>query len=77
QHQSWVGMLAPARTPRTVVTRLNTEVVKIVQAPDMKALLLREGLEAAGDTPEEFEKDIKDEIAKWQQLTKAAGIKPE
>ena len=37
----------------------------------------REGLEAAGDTPEEFEKDIRDEIAKWQKLTKAAGIKPE
>ncbi|MGQ0525664.1 MAG: tripartite tricarboxylate transporter substrate binding protein, partial [Betaproteobacteria bacterium] len=61
QHQSWVGMLAPAKTPRPVVTRLNTEVVRIVQTPDMKALLLREGLEAAGDTPEEFEKDIKDE----------------
>jgi tripartite-type tricarboxylate transporter receptor subunit TctC len=77
QHQSWVGMLAPAKTPRPVVTRLNSEVVKIVQAPDMKALLLREGLEAAGDTSEEFEKDIKDEIAKWQKLTRAAGIKPE
>jgi tripartite-type tricarboxylate transporter receptor subunit TctC len=77
QHQSWVGMLAPAKTPRPVVTRLNAEVVRIVQTPDMKTLLLREGLEAAGDTPEEFEKDIKDEIAKWQKLTKAAGIKPE
>lgn len=77
QHQSWVGMLAPAKTPRPVVTRLNTEVVRIVQTPDMKTLLLREGLEAAGDTPEEFEKDIRDEIAKWQKLTKAAGIKPE
>jgi tripartite-type tricarboxylate transporter receptor subunit TctC len=70
-------MLAPAKTPRPVVTRLNAEVVRIVQTPDMKTLLLREGLEAAGDTPEEFEKDIKDEIAKWQKLTKAAGIKPE
>ena len=77
QHQSWVGMLAPAKTPRPVITKLNTEVVKIVQAPEMKALLLREGLEAAGDTPEEFEKDIKAEIVKWQKLTQAAGIKPE
>lgn len=77
QHQSWVGMLAPAKTPRPVITKLNAEVVKIVQAPEMKTLLLREGLEAAGDTPEEFEKDIKVEIAKWQKLAKAAGIKPE
>jgi len=77
QHQSWVGMLAPAKTPRPIITRLNSEVVKIVQSPDIKGLLLREGLEAAGDTPEEFEKDIKEEIVKWQKLTQAAGIKPE
>ena len=76
-HQSWVGMLAPAKTPRPIITRLNSEVVRIVQAPDMKSLLLRDGLEAAGDKPEEFEKDIKEEIAKWQKLTKAAGIKAE
>lgn len=77
QHQSWVGMLAPAKTPRPIITKLNAEVVKIVQAPEMKALLLREGLEAAGDSPDEFAQDIKTEIAKWQKLTKAAGIKPE
>jgi tripartite-type tricarboxylate transporter receptor subunit TctC len=77
QHQSWVGMLAPAKTPRAIVKKLNAEVVKIVQAPEMKALLLREGLEAAGDSPEEFAQDITTEIAKWQKLTKAAGIKPE
>jgi len=76
-HQSWVGMLAPAKTPRPIITKLNTEVVRIVQSQEVKSLLLREGLEAAGDTPDEFEKDIRDEIVKWQKLTKAAGIKPE
>ncbi|MBI4207509.1 MAG: tripartite tricarboxylate transporter substrate binding protein, partial [Betaproteobacteria bacterium] len=77
QHTSWVGMLAPARTPRAVVAKLNAEVVKIVQSPEMKGLLLREGLEADASSPEEFGQDIKTQIAKWQKLTKAAGIKPE
>ena len=77
QHNSWVGMLAPAKTPDAIVKKLNAEVVKIVRAPDMKALLLREGLEAEGDTPEQFAADIKAEVAKWQKLTRAAGIKPE
>jgi tripartite-type tricarboxylate transporter receptor subunit TctC len=77
QHQSWVGMLAPAKTPRAIVRKLNAEVVKIVRAPAMKASLLRDGLEVAGDSPEEFGRDIRTEIAKWQKLTKAAGIKPE
>ncbi|MBI4193871.1 MAG: tripartite tricarboxylate transporter substrate binding protein [Betaproteobacteria bacterium] len=75
QHTSWVGMLAPAKTPRPIITRLNSEVVGIVQAEQMKTLLLREGLEADGSTPEEFAQDIRTEIAKWMKLTKAAGIK--
>lgn len=77
QHSSWVGMLAPAKTPPPIVKKLNNEVVRIVQAPEMKALLLREGLEADGSTAEEFAQDIKAEIAKWQKVAAAAGIKPE
>jgi tripartite-type tricarboxylate transporter receptor subunit TctC len=77
QHNSWVGMLAPAKTPDAIVKTLNAEVVKAVRAPDMKTLLIREGLEAEGDTPEQFAADIKAEVVKWQKLTKAAGIKPE
>ena len=77
QHASWVGTLAPAKTPRPVVTRLHAEVVKIVHLPEVKNALLREGLEAVGNSPEEFAAIIKNEIAKWKKVVKAAGIKAE
>lgn len=74
EHSSWVGILAPAKTPRHVIEKLNTEIVKIVNAPDVKAVFLRDGLEAVGNSPREFEAIIKAEVAKWQTLVKAAGI---
>lgn len=74
EHSSWVGILAPAKTPRHVIEKLNTEIVKIVNAPDVKAVFLRDGLESVGNSPREFEAIIKAEVAKWQTLVKAAGI---
>ena len=73
-HSSWVGMLAPAKTPRPILQRLHSETVKIVQNPEVKQRLLREGLESNGNTPQEFTADLKEEIAKWQKVVKAAGI---
>lgn len=74
-HSSWVGVLAPAKTPRPVLDRLNAEMAKIVNSPEIKALLLREGLESTGNSRQEFEAEIKAEVAKWIKLVKAAGIK--
>lgn len=74
-HTSWVGMLAPARTPQAVVAKLNGETVKILKMQDVKTLLLRDGLEATGTSPKEFEASIKSEINKWQKVVKVAGIK--
>ena len=76
-HTSWVGMLAPAKTPQAVVTRLNGETVKVLQMQDVKALLLRDGLEPSGTSPGEFGTSIRSEIAKWQKVVKVAGIKAE
>ncbi len=73
-HSSWVGMLAPAKTPPPVLKRLHAETVRIVQAPEVRKLLLREGLEANGNTPQEFAADLKEEIAKWHKVVAAAGI---
>jgi tripartite-type tricarboxylate transporter receptor subunit TctC len=73
-HSSWVGMLAPAKTPQPILKRLHAETVKIVQAPEVRKLLLREGLEASGNTPQEFAADLKEEIAKWHKVVAAAGI---
>ena len=74
EHLSWVGILAPAKTPRPVIEKLHGEIVKIVQAPEVKALFLRDGLETVGNSPREFDAIIKAEIAKWQKLVKVAGI---
>ncbi|MEK7231565.1 MAG: tripartite tricarboxylate transporter substrate binding protein [Pseudomonadota bacterium] len=75
EHTSWVGLLAPAKTPRPVISRLNAESVRIVNAPQVKTLMLRDGLESVGGTPEEFAAIIKAEVAKWMKLAKVAGIK--
>jgi tripartite-type tricarboxylate transporter receptor subunit TctC len=73
-HSSWIGMAAPAKTPPPIIARLHAESVKIVQSPEVKKLFLRDGLESLGNTPQEFAADLKEEIAKWQKVVKAAGI---
>ncbi|MBS1220022.1 MAG: transporter substrate-binding protein [Proteobacteria bacterium] len=75
QHSSWVGMLAPAKTPQAIIDRLHTESVKIITRDDVKKLFLRNGMEAEGNTPKEFAAGIRDEVDKWKKLVKAAGIK--
>lgn len=71
------GVLAPAGTPREIVRRLNAETMKAVQTADVKAKLAADGSEVHTSTPEEFEKRIVAEIAKWTKVIKAAGIKDE
>jgi tripartite-type tricarboxylate transporter receptor subunit TctC len=75
EHASWVGALAPAGTPSRILDRLNAEAVKAARAPDTKPYLLKFGMEPVGNTPAEFAKLIKAEIAKWHKVVKAAGIK--
>ncbi len=74
EHSSWVGLLAPAKTPRAIVNRLTAEAVKAAEAPDTKPYLLKFGMEPVGSSSAEFAKLIKTEIAKWQKVVKAAGI---
>lgn len=76
-HTSWVGMLAPAKTPATVVARLNAETAKVLQMQEAKTLLLRDGLEAVGSSSKEFADLIRNELEKWARVVKAAGIQPE
>lgn len=75
-HSSWVGLLAPAKTPQPILARLHSETVKILNAPEVKQLLLREGLEVNGNTPQQFAADLKAEIAQWRKVVAAAGIQP-
>lgn len=73
---NWYGLLAPAKTPRPVIDRLNAETVKILRSQQIRDLYFKQGLAATPSTPEEFAAYIKSEIAKWSKLVKAAGVKP-
>ena len=75
--RAWFGVLAPAGTPRPIVARLNTEIVRIVQSADMRERLLADGTEAIGSTPDEFTAVMKTDIAKWAKVIKASGAKPD
>ena len=74
---SSLGVLAPANTPVLIVRRLHDEIAKIVNGPDMKNFILRQGAEPALMDPGEFGAHIKAEIAKWARVIKAANIKSE
>jgi tripartite-type tricarboxylate transporter receptor subunit TctC len=74
ESSTWFGPLAPAKTPREIVVRLNAELMKILQRPDVRARFSAEGIEALGGTPEEFGAYIKAEIERWGRVVKAAGV---
>jgi tripartite-type tricarboxylate transporter receptor subunit TctC len=76
-HGPWNGLLAPAKTPRALIARLNAQAVRIVHSPEVKKILTHEGAEPVGNTPEEFTAILKSETAKWAKVIKAAGIKVE
>lgn len=73
----WWGVLAVAGTPQPIVDRLNTEINKIVESPQMKEFFLREGAEPAAMKSAEFEVFIAAEIERWKKVAKAADIKGE
>jgi tripartite-type tricarboxylate transporter receptor subunit TctC len=73
----WWGVLAPAGTPRQVVTKLNEALNKSLQSPDMRKRLDADGAEPFGSTSNEFHEFIKSEIARWAPVIRAAGARPE
>ena len=73
----WFGLLAPAKTPATIVSKLHLETVKALALPDLRAKLADLGLEAIGNSPDEFAAAIKSEIPKWAKVIKGSGIKPD
>jgi tripartite-type tricarboxylate transporter receptor subunit TctC len=73
----WYGVLAPAHTPKEIVTRLHRELAAILQTPEVKERIAADGGDPGGNSPEEFARYIKVETEKWARVVKAAGIKPE
>jgi tripartite-type tricarboxylate transporter receptor subunit TctC len=67
--------MAPAGTPRDIVTRLNSEVVRLLRTSDLKSNLEGQGLFIIGAAPEEFTKHLRAETDKWAKVVKAAGAR--
>jgi len=74
---SWVGVLAPAGTPKDIISLLHREIVRIIALPDMKARLGELGYDPIASTPEEFATRIEVEIENWAKVIRAANIKAE
>jgi tripartite-type tricarboxylate transporter receptor subunit TctC len=71
----WFGTFVPAGTPREIVTRVNSEIRKVLQMPDVRQRLLESGLVATGSTAEEFAAFVAAESKKWTKVVQEKGIK--
>jgi tripartite-type tricarboxylate transporter receptor subunit TctC len=73
----WMGVLVPAAVPRDIVTRLNSEIVKVLQMPDIMERFREQGFTIFKSTPQQFDAFIKAEIKKWAKIVKESGAKPD
>jgi tripartite-type tricarboxylate transporter receptor subunit TctC len=73
----WVGFLAPAKTPRDIVEKLNATIVRILATPAMAEFYAGQGVEIVASSPEQFAAKIRADYEKYGRLIRAAGIKPE
>ena len=71
----WYGVLAPANTPREIISTLAGAIRKAAQAPDTRQRLLDQGAEPVGNSPEEFAKLLREEVTKWAEVVKVSGAK--
>jgi tripartite-type tricarboxylate transporter receptor subunit TctC len=74
---NWYAIFAPAATPKAILARLNSEVVKAMAAPDIRKRFAALATDAESSTQEELGAYHRSEIKKWAQVVKTAGIKPE
>lgn len=77
ENSTWFGLLAPAGTPAAVLNKLNAELVKASQSPDIVERIAPDGGEPVGSTPEQFGRHIAAEITRWRKVVKDAGMKVE
>jgi tripartite-type tricarboxylate transporter receptor subunit TctC len=74
---TWYGPLAPARTPRETILRMNADLMKTLQRPEVRERLATESAEPLGSTPEQFGAYIQKEIARWSRVIRDAGVRAE
>jgi len=73
----WLGMFVPAKTPPDIVARINAEIARILNGPDVKARLVPQGMDIATGSPDELARVIREDDARWGKVIRDAGIKPE
>jgi tripartite-type tricarboxylate transporter receptor subunit TctC len=71
----WYGVLAPAGTPPVIVSRLHSEIIKVLAQPEIRDRIAGEGAEVVGDTPAQFAAFLKADIARWAPLIKQSGAR--
>ncbi len=74
---NWYGFLTTAGTPRSVIDKLNADILKALAQKDVRERMIRQGMEPRGSTPDEFAKFIQSETIKYAKVVKAAGIRSE
>ncbi|MGQ0526318.1 MAG: tripartite tricarboxylate transporter substrate binding protein [Betaproteobacteria bacterium] len=74
---NWNGVVAPARTPKAVIDRLQREIAAVIKEPAIAERMAKSALEPIGDSPSDFARYLKSEAAKWGKLVKSARIRPE
>jgi tripartite-type tricarboxylate transporter receptor subunit TctC len=72
--RTWFGMWAPAGTPKAIVSRLNQTLGRVLEQAEVRERLRTDGMEPSHSTPQEFEREIGSEIAKWSKVVKAGNI---
>lgn len=72
---AWNGLTAPAKTPKSIVDKINADVLKVVRAPELVEKLKAEGSDPVGSSVDAYAKFLRDEIAKWNKVIRAANIK--
>jgi tripartite-type tricarboxylate transporter receptor subunit TctC len=71
----WYGVVAPAATPKDIIVRLNREIVRAMNMPDVRDRFSQQGADPESSTPEQFAQLIRDEVARWGKVIRSAGIK--
>jgi len=77
EYMTWYGMLVPAGTPRPIVERIQADTAKIIQAPQTRGRFSTQGLDVYGNAPSEFQAYLGAELAKWDKVIRATGVRVE
>ena len=72
---AWYGVIAPARTPPAVISRLNRDIQRVLDLPDIKTGFTHQSFEIIGGSPEQFSALIKDELVKWSRVVRESGMR--